>query len=126
MFFANAIIQSMYGKNICVFSFDHGFSLGLGNSSYDCYIAKRPMDYEILSKKYKEKVVCMPCWNKDKAGGNLYKPFKNHSRLITACAAARFYKLSDAKYCYIDLIISLLKATGGRHILHYGPIPEGE
>jgi hypothetical protein len=123
--YASAVIQSMFGKNICVFSFDHGFSLGLDNSSYDCYIAKRPMDYELLSKKYKKKVIFMPCWNKDKVKGNFYEPFKNHSQLITACAAARFYKLAQGEYNYTDLIVSLLKTTQGKHV-HYGPIPDEE
>ena len=55
-----ALIQSMMSKNICVFSFDHGFSLGLDNTNYNTYITKRPMDYEILANKYHEKVIFMP------------------------------------------------------------------
>lgn len=120
---AVSLIQSMYGKNICVFSFDHGFSLGLDNTSYDTYITKRPMDYEILSKHYDNKVIYIPCWNEDKIGERQYKAFNNHNKLVTACGAARFYKLNGAGY--IDLIINLLSKTEGKHY-HYGPIEESE
>jgi len=124
--YLDCMIQSMLSKNICVFSFDHGFSLGLDNTSYDVYITKRPMDYEILSKEYGDKVIYMPCWNKDKVDSNKYKPFDEHIKLITACAAARYYKLSsDKKDNYIDVIAQLLQKTGGKHI-HYGPIPDEE
>ena len=120
--YANSLIQSILGKNICVFSFDHGFSLGLDNSNYDTYIAKRPSDYEILSNYYHDKVIFIPCWNKDKKGNNKYVPFNQHSELITACAAARYYKLGKD---YIDIIFTLLEKTGGKHI-HYGPISEAD
>lgn len=120
---AVALIQSVFAKNICVFSFDHGFSLGLDNTSYDTYITKRSMDYKILNKHYADKVIYIPCWNEDKMGANNYVPFKNHDKLITACGAARYYKLAGAGY--IDLVLDLLKETGGRHY-HYGPIDENE
>ncbi len=118
---ASCLIQSMYSKNICIFSFDHGFSLALDNTCYDTYITKRPMDYEILSKHYKDKVIYIPCWNEDKSKENKYIPFKNHNKLISATGAARFYKLATNKY--IELITDLLKTTNGKHI-HYGPIDE--
>ena len=123
--FLSALIQSMLSKNICIFSFDHGFSLGLDNTNYNTYIAKRPMDYEILANEYGAKVIFMPCWNPDKIGCNRYKPFNGHSALVTACAAARYYKLSSGNYGYIYNVIRLLKRTGGKHI-HYGPIPDTE
>lgn len=123
--YAAAMIQSMLSKNICVFSFDHGFSLGLDNTNYDVYITKRPTDYDILTERYGDKVIYIPCWNADKIGDNKYKPFNGHNGLITASAAARYYKLASGGGGYIDLIIELLKKTGGRHI-HYGPIPDEE
>lgn len=118
-----ALVQSVLGKNICVFSFDHGFSLGLDNTSYDVFITKRVMDYEILSGHYGKKVIYIPCWNKDRIGGNYYIPFNKHSKLITACAAARYYKLEGGQEDYVDLVLSLLERTGGKHI-HYGAIPQ--
>ena len=124
--YLTALIQSMLApKNICVFSFDHGFSLGLDNTNYDTYITKRPMDYEILYKQYGNKVIYMPCWNADKIGKNKYKPFDSHKNLITASAAARYYKLSSGDNGYTEIIARLLQKTGGKHI-HYGPIPEDE
>lgn len=119
------LIQSMLSKNICVFSFDHGFSLGLDNTNYECYITKRTMDYELLSKNYGEKVIFIPAWNKDRVKHNAYQPFHNHDTLITACAAARYYKLGMQKNAYIDVILNVLKNTHGKHI-HYGPIPQEE
>lgn len=119
---AAALIQGVYGKNICVFSFDHGFSLGLDNTEYDAYITKRIPDYEILSKYYHSKVIYIPCCNEDKIGSDkFYKPFNNHKNIITACGAARYYKLHGAGY--VDLIVNALKETKGKH-LHYGPIEE--
>ncbi len=120
-----AMIQSMISKNICVFSFDHGFSLGLDNTNYNTYITKRVSDYEILSHEYGKKVIYIPCWNTDKIGKNMYVPFKGHKNLITASAAARYYKLSYKGGLYIDAVASLLQKTGGKHI-HYGPIPDEE
>ena len=121
--FASALIQSMYSKNICVFSYDHGLSLALDNTSYDTYITKRPMDYEILTKTYGSKVIYIPCWNEDKSGEKSYTQFKNHTNIITACGAARYYKLKGAGY--INLIVDLLSKTNGKHF-HYGPIEENE
>lgn len=122
---AQTLIQQGFGcKNITIFSFDHGFSFGLSNSSIDYFIVKRPTDYQILQNYYSDRVIYMPCWSEDKIGKNLYKPFNNHTMLITASAAARYYKFeSKEEPKYINLIISLLKATKGKHI-HYGPIPD--
>lgn len=122
--YASCLIQSMLAKNICIFSFDHGLSLGLDNSCYDTYITKRPSDYEVLSSNYKDKVVFIPCWNREKLCTKKYVPFKNHTKLITACAAARFYKIAGrGADAYINLVLALMQKTGGKHI-HYGPIPE--
>ena len=121
--YAATQVQSAFGKNICIFSFDHGFSLGLDNTSYNTYITKRIMDYEILSKHYKDKVIYIPCWQKDRTDSNNYIPFNNHNKLITATGAARYYKLSGDEY--IENITELLKETKGKHY-HYGPIDETE
>lgn len=123
--FLNTLIQSDISKNICVFSFDHGFSLGLDNSNYDVYIPKRPSDYEMLKKVYGKKVIYIPCWNKDKKIENTeYVPFKNHDYLITASAAARFYKLQGTKEeNYVNFVLTLLNKTRGKHV-HIGPIDD--
>lgn len=122
--YASTLLQSDMAKNICVFSFDHGFSLGLMNSNYDCYIAKRPADYEMLNRVFKDKVIFLPCWNKDKSLPTEYKPYNNHSNLITACASARFYKLQGKEdENYIDFVLTLLENTKGKHV-HLGPIEE--
>ena len=118
---AECLIQTMFGKNICIFSFDHGFSLGLDNTSYDIYIVKRLTDYKILSKIYGDRVIYIPCWNEQKHITKQYIPFNDHNELITACGAARYYKLEGTRY--IDLIIELLSRTKGKHF-HYGPIEE--
>ena len=114
-------------KNICVFSFDHGFSLGLKNSNYNTYIAKRPSDFEMLHKNYGEKVIYIPCWNKDKSSPKVkYTPFNEHSQLITASASARFYKLQgQSDENYIDFVMTLLNKTKGKHV-HIGPIEDLE
>lgn len=122
--YASTLVQSGISKNICVFSYDHGFSLGLDNTAYDTYIAKRPTDYEMLRNKYGDKVIYIPCWNKDIMLKNNYVPFNSHKKTITACAAVRFYKLSGAEgKNYIDFVLESLQATGGKHI-HYGVIPD--
>ena len=123
--YAQALMQNGPCKNICIFSFDHGCVCGLSNPNYDCYIAKRPADYRLLSERFGDKVIYIPTWNNDMGEGKAsYIPFKNHSKLITACAAARYYKVDGVDpYSYIDFVISLIKRTGGMHI-HLGEIPE--
>ena len=113
--------------NICLFSYDHGFVSGLSSPNLDRIIAKRPLDYEMLSRAFGRKVVYIPAWNVSNSGKDFqYKPFNGHDRLITACGAARFYKL-QATYgpSYIDVVLSTLRRTSGQHY-HYGPIPDEE
>ncbi len=124
--FSPAIMQSEPCKNITLFSFDHGFICGLSNSYIDCIIAKRPSDFEMLKRRFGNKVIYIPTWNsrKERPEGLEYIPFNEHDKLITACAAARFYKVDgDKPYVYLDMILNLLKKTGGKHY-HMGPIPE--
>jgi len=127
--YAQAIMQSSYSKNICIFSFDHGFICGLCNPNYDCYIAKRSVDYTLLSKKFGDSVIFIPTWNRDNFSeyeGLAYKPYNNHTSLITSCAAARFYKVDGKQpYSYIDFVIALLIKTKGVHY-HFGKIPDAK
>ncbi|MCF0146122.1 MAG: glycosyltransferase, partial [Eubacterium sp.] len=117
---AQAVLSKGVCKNINLFSFDHGCVLGIANPNYDVIIAKRPVDYALLHREYGEKVIYIPT-----PGMQLrpnYEPFKDHQKLITACAAARFYKVDgSAQYNYFDYVIALLKNAKGRHF-HFGPI----
>ncbi len=116
------IIQSYLSKNICVFSYDHGQSLALTNSSYQTYITKRPIDYHMLKKQFSNRVIYIPLWAEKAQISRKYIPFNGHDKIITACAAARFYKLVQENESYIDVILLNLKANGTKHI-HYGIIP---
>lgn len=123
--FATVLINSGVCKNILLFSFDHGYICGIDNPNIDFYIAKRPVDFELLKKKFNNRVIQIPTWGSHvcKAKQEIYKPFKNHDKLITACAAARFYKVDgEGEDSYIQLIASLLKKTNGVHY-HFGNIP---
>lgn len=112
-------------ENITLFSFDHGYLCGISNPYLHKIIAKRPVDYWMLKKTFADKVLFIPTWNdgaKD-CEHTKYKPFYNHDNLITACGAARSYKINGKPpYRYIDLIIKLLKKTGGKHY-HFGELP---
>lgn len=118
----NALIQSGLSQNIVVFSIDHGFSLGLDNSSVDCIIAKTPNQYKLLRRHFGSKVIYIPVWEKALPVSSAYKPFRNHDNLNTATAAARYYKFEGGPCPYEEFVANLLKLTNGRHI-HYGPIP---
>lgn len=118
------LVQPNLGKNINVFSFDHGLSLGLDITTFDCYITKRPLDYYMLKSLYKDKVTFIPAFNHDFCGANRYVPFRDHNKLVTCCVAARFYKIdskSDIKYPFF--VSEILKITKGTHI-HFGPLPD--
>ena len=124
--YAQALMQSGVCKNVCLFSFDHGYICGISNPNLDCIIAKRPMDYEMLHKSLGEKVIYIPTWGTDPidCDGLQYKPFNGHSNLITASGAARFYKLDDTPLSsYTNNILELLLSTKGQHF-HFGPIPQ--
>ena len=114
----------MTPKNICLFSFDHGFSFGISSSSYDIYIAKRKTDYHLLKKSFKNKVIYIPCLDDAYSDCIIYSPFKNHNNIITASASARFYKLSgNQKDSYLNILPLILYSTKGTHF-HYGPISQ--
>ncbi len=123
--YAASMIQEGVAQNICFFSFDHGFILGLSNSKINKLIAKRPTDYYLLKKYFGNRVIYIPTWNKNhNCTGKAYKPYYKHNELITAIAAARFYKVNGGwPYRYTDIIIQTLKTTRGKHY-HIGPIPE--
>ena len=123
--YSQALLQSGVCKNVSLFSFDHGFICGITNPDLDVVIAKRPLDYLMLSKRLGEKVVYIPTWDIGTRGceGLRYQPFNGHDNLITASGAARFYKLSGKPpYSYLDNVLELLERTKGKHY-HFGPIP---
>ena len=123
--FINALIQPGLSQHIHIFSYDHGFVLGLHNASYQAVIVKRPVDYPLLRTLHGDNVAFIPCQiGKKKLSNSLYIPFYEHKKLITASAAARFYKLEQGYPIHLlDLILESLQDSGRKHI-HYGPIPE--
>lgn len=119
----DAAMQDYGAKNIVPFSFDHGLSLGLDNTNIDLIIAKTPKDYKLLAKKFGERAIYIPCWSKTQEHEPAYAPLAAGS-IVTATAAARFYKYEGGVLGkFDDLIANILKVTGGRHI-HYGPLPD--
>ena len=122
--FINALIQPGLSQHIHIFSYDHGFVLGLHNASYQAVIVKRPVDYPLLRTLHGDNVAFIPCQiGKKKLSNSLYIPFYEHKKLITA-SAARFYKLEQGYPIHLlDLILESLQDSGRKHI-HYGPIPE--
>ncbi len=125
--YSSAAIQDGPCKNLCLYSYDHGFLTGLQNPFLHRIIAKRPADYTMLTHNFgEERILYIPTWNiLDHAPSSLtYEPFAQHTKLITASGAARFYKLEGGwPYRYEDFIIALLKETGGIHY-HIGDIPQ--
>lgn len=122
------IMQKGVCENIAFYSFDHGCCLGISNPNLDWVIAKRPVDYAMLKKKFGARVLFIPTWNHPPCDCEKleYEPFYRHDKLITATGAARYYKLSGRKpYRYADIIVDLLKKTGGVHY-HFGAIPQEE
>lgn len=123
---SQAIMASGPCENIALFSFDHGFVVGLHNPNLNTIVAKRPVDYELLSRSFGTRLKYIPTWSKKNAdlAKLKYKPFAGHSQIVTASGAARFYKVDGATpYRYADIIPELLAKTKGRHY-HFGPIPE--
>lgn len=113
-------------ENITLFSFDHGYLCGISNPNLNKIIAKRPTDYWLLKKKFGEKVIYIPAWSDDfySKEGRYYVPGKNHSALITASGAARFYKVDGhIPFRYLDMVVVLLKKTNGIHY-HFGELPD--
>lgn len=124
--YAQLLIDSSGCENVCLFSFDHGYLSGISNPNLGTIVAKRPVDYYFLKNRFREKVIYIPTWDnsiKNKIFPQ-YVPFSEHQHLITACGAARFYKVDGRyPYRYIDYITELLKRTDGIHY-HYGPIDD--
>lgn len=121
-----ALAQKGYCENVSLFSFDHGYICGILNPNLDTIIAKRPIDYWMLKKRLKRKVIYIPTWSDNGFDCNTsrYIPFKNHEFLITASGAARFYKVDGRPPCrYIDMVVALMKKTRGVHY-HFGELPE--
>lgn len=117
-------LQDYGAKNIVPFSFDHGLSLGLSNTNIDLIIAKTPKDYKLLSEKFVDRVIYIPCWSVPAETAREYKPLGNHNKLNTATASARFYKYNgNILGSFQYLMVNLIKTTGGNHI-HYGPLPD--
>lgn len=121
-----SLAQKGICENVAFFSFDHGYLTGISNSSIDYIIAKRPVDYWMLRKKFRGRVLFIPTWNDGAKNCDKikYEPFRNHIALNTACGAARYYKVDGRiPYRYVDYIVDLLKMTGGKHY-HFGEIPD--
>lgn len=125
--YAQAIMSAGVCQNVTLFSFDHGFVLGLHNPNIDVIAAKRPVDYALLGRLFEsDRLIYLPAWSrKNEDMGNLtYSPFKGHDRLITASGAARFYKVDgEVPYRYLDIVVELLSSLGGMHY-YFGPLPE--
>lgn len=122
---SQAIMDSGICENIALFSFDHGFVVGLHNPNLNTIAAKRPVDYRLLSRDYASRLKYLPAWSKGCSikSEAKYAPLSGHSRIITASGAARFYKVEGAApYRYADIIPKMLGKTGGRHY-HFGPMP---
>jgi len=122
--YVSALIQRGLCKNICVFSYDYGYLCGISNSGIDCFIAKRPSDYQMLEKYFPNRVRYIPGWSRRASEAEQYEPFRGHEALITACAAAEFCNAEGMQDCsYVDMICDVLEKTRGTHY-HFGPIPE--
>lgn len=116
-------LQDYGAKNIVPFSFDHGLSLGLSNTNIDLVIAKTAKDYKLLSERFGDRAIYIPCWSIPARTERKYMPLDNHNKLNTATAAARFYKYhGETLGSFQSFMVNLMKVTGGKHV-HYGPLP---
>ncbi len=110
-------------ENICLFSFDHGFILGLNNPALATIAAKRPVDYQLLSKRFDEELIYLPAWGRAFEKRSTMTTRENRSSIITASGAARFYKVDGERpYRYLDVIKRLIAEAGATHY-HFGPLP---
>ena len=120
----NCLAQPALSNNIHVFSYDHGFVLGIENPNFNSFMVKRAVDFILLKRNGIHKVNFIPVWSNASKSLLTYIPFKNHNKIITATAAARWYKCEGSWPCsYLDLILKSLLRTGGHHI-HYGNMPD--
>jgi glycosyltransferase involved in cell wall biosynthesis len=118
-----ALIQKHLAAEIIMsWVYDHGTSLAVSNSSISSYIAKNSSYYYTLKSIWKHNRINIIPVSYDQKHGKLYVPFEGHSKLVTATASARSYKIeTEYKYSYVDIIANILEQGGGRHY-HYGPL----
>ncbi|MBQ3171907.1 MAG: glycosyltransferase [Mailhella sp.] len=120
----DCLVQPALSCNIHVFSYDHGFVLGLENPNFHSFLVKRPVDYALLKKNGIKQVDFIPVWSAPAQHELRYEPFRNSARITTATAAARWYKCDGNWPCnYLELVFESLQKTKGRHI-HYGKMPD--
>jgi hypothetical protein len=99
---------------------DHHLCLGV-HLSHLIHIDFHPMGYHYCRNELGLDNKYLPLTFEDKQHGDLYTSFMQGGRLTTA-TAARSNKVEIPYYAsYIDIIPSLLKATGGRHV-HIGKL----
>lgn len=114
-----AVIQPVLrGEKIQVFSYDHGFVLGLFNCYTNAFIVKRPIHLEML-RKLGHKTIFIP----SPYDATPALSFEGNV-ITTATAAARFYKLKGAYPIDILELIKLSLKKGKRRHIHFGPIPK--
>jgi len=120
-----ALIQKHLASEIIMsWVYDHGTSLAVSNSSISRHIAKTSSYYYTLKSVWKHNRINIIPVSFEQKHGRLYVPFNGHSRLVTATASARSYKVETAyKYPYVDIIAEILGRSGGKHY-HYGPLSE--
>ncbi|MFT7086875.1 MAG: glycosyltransferase involved in cell wall biosynthesis [Rickettsiales bacterium] len=120
---AGALIQKHLSKEIIMsLVSDQGVSLAVSNSSITRYIAKNDAHYYTLKSINKNNIIDIIPPLFDCEYLNSYIPFKNHKNLITSSFCDESRKIgSDYHYQYLDLIVSLLRKTGGKHY-HFGPL----
>lgn len=120
----NCLAQPSLSKNIHIFSYDHGFVLGITNPNFDNFIVKRKVDSFLLQKAGVQDIIYIPVWSKASYSENKYIALHHHKEVTTASAAARWYKCNGHfPYNYIDLVLNSILHTNRKHI-HYGPIPD--
>ncbi len=120
-----AVIQKHLAKEIIMsWVYDHGNSLAVSNSSIARYIAKNDSYYYTLKSINKHNIIDIIPPIVECKYDNSYKPFKDHKNLITACAAARSYKIETKyRHSYAEIIPKLLKKTRGIHY-HFGQVSD--
>ncbi len=119
-----AVLSQGLCENVCLFSFDHGFVLGLNNPNLSTIAAKRPVDYQLLSNAFEEKLIYLPAWSHGVATAAEYVPFQGDSAITTASGAARYYKVDGERpYRYLDAIKMLMLSAEATHY-HFGPLPK--
>lgn len=120
----DCLAQPALSNNIHVFSYDHGFVLGLENPNFHSFMVKRGVDYVLLKKNGIKNINFIPVWGTPAQTALAYKPFRYSAKVTTASAAARWYKCDGNWPCnYLKLMLESVQKTKGRHI-HYGKMPD--